>query len=88
MNNGALGINNIVPDEYAIGVKTAYNDAIVDVCYLALSLTCLTVVGAVLIEWRSVKEEKVEDDKEKKNPVRKEDEQTQEGLAIKDQIST
>ncbi|KAJ5885804.1 hypothetical protein N7504_011640 [Penicillium tannophilum] len=88
LNNGALGINNIVPDEYAIGVKTAYNDAIVDVCYLALSLTCLTVVGAVLIEWRSVKEEKVEDDKEKKNPVRKEDEQTQEGLAIKDQIST
>ncbi|KAJ5673614.1 hypothetical protein N7507_002741 [Penicillium longicatenatum] len=56
LKNGALGIQNLVSAEYAAGVKTAYNDAIVDVYYLALALTCLTVVGAVFIEWRSVKE--------------------------------
>lgn len=60
LNNGALGIKNILAEEYAAGVKSAYNDAIVDVYYLALALTCLTVVGAVFIEWKSVREEKVE----------------------------
>ncbi|KAJ6010380.1 hypothetical protein N7451_001792 [Penicillium sp. IBT 35674x] len=86
LNNGALGINNVVPHEYVAGVKSAYNDAIIDVYYLALALTCLTVVWAVFIEWRSVNEEKVEETKERKDAIKKEDGQTQEGLAVTDQI--
>ncbi|KAJ5087945.1 hypothetical protein N7456_011561 [Penicillium angulare] len=58
LKNGALGIKNIVGSADAPGVKTAYNDAIVDVYYLTLALTCMTVFGAIFIEWRSVKEEK------------------------------
>ncbi|KAJ5300658.1 uncharacterized protein N7443_005660 [Penicillium atrosanguineum] len=57
LKNGALGIMKTVPATYVEGVKTAYNDAIVDVYYLALVLTCMTVVAAFGIEWRSVKEE-------------------------------
>lgn len=58
LKNGALGIRNIVSGEDVAGVKRAYNDAIVNVFYLALALTSLTMIGAVFIEWRSVKEEK------------------------------
>jgi hypothetical protein len=81
LNNGALGIINIVPKEDAAGVKSAYNDAIVDVYYLALALTCLTVAGAVFIEWKSVREEKLEgyDSKEKQNVVQKEEQKVKEG---------
>ena len=61
LKNGALGIRNIVSDEDAAGVKSAYNDAIVNVFYLALALTCLTMIGAVFIEWRSVKDEKADE---------------------------
>ncbi|KAJ5707954.1 hypothetical protein N7488_007755 [Penicillium malachiteum] len=61
LKSGALGIKNIIPEEFTAGVKSAYNDAVIDIYYLALVLTCLTVVGAEFIEWKSVREEK--DDK-------------------------
>ncbi|KAJ6115716.1 hypothetical protein N7523_006133 [Penicillium sp. IBT 18751x] len=63
LNHGALGIKNIVTEGQTAGVKSAYNEAIIDVYYLALALTCLTVVCAVLIEWKSVWKEKKEEDK-------------------------
>lgn len=71
LKNGALGIINVVPEKYAEGVRSAYNDAIIDVYYLALALTCLTVLGGIFIEWKSVKEEKIEgsDKKEKESAV-------------------
>lgn len=89
LKNGALGVKNIVSEEYAAGVKTAYNDAIVDVFYLALALTCLTVVGAVFIEWRSVKEVTVEvNDQKQKERVGGETERAKEGLVMPDEPST
>ncbi|KAJ5683932.1 uncharacterized protein N7477_000277 [Penicillium maclennaniae] len=63
LNNGALGIKIIVTEGQTAGVKSAYNEAIIDVHYLALALTCLTIVGAVFIEWKSVRKEKKEEDK-------------------------
>lgn len=56
LSNGALGIMKTIPEQYVGQVKGVYNDAIVDVYYLALALTCTTVVAALCIEWRSVKE--------------------------------
>lgn len=89
--NGVLGIANGVPERYVDGVKSAYNDAIVDVYYLALALTCLTVVGSLLIEWKSVKEEKVEaqdngeEDKAVPAMEQKREDVNREGLAAAEQ---
>lgn len=89
LNNGALGIKNIVSEKYTAGVKTAYNEAIIDVYYLALALTCLTVVGSVFIEWKSVREEKEEDKTTGTRAVEDETkEQPQEGLTGSDGGST
>lgn len=89
LKNGALGIKNIVSHEYAAGVQTAYNDAIVDVYYLALALTCLTVVGAVCIEWRSVKEGTADvNDTKVKEAVGGRPIQAQDGLFVSNEAST
>ncbi|KAJ5570579.1 uncharacterized protein N7459_010009 [Penicillium hispanicum] len=97
LNNGALGIMNIVPKEDVAGVQTAYNDAIVDVYYLALGLTCMTVFGAVFIEWKSVKTDKEGEQgkKETQNMAHKTEqtvtagnEQSEEPLAVSDAAST
>ncbi|KAJ5201681.1 uncharacterized protein N7498_006344 [Penicillium cinerascens] len=86
LKNGALGIMKTVPEKYVEGVKSASNNAIVDVFYLALALTCLTVVAALCIEWKSVKKDEVEgQDKKKDNVIRtgvqEEDEKRVEPLA-------
>ena len=60
LRHGVLGIIKAVPESKVDVVKSAYNDAIVDVFYLAVALTGVTVLAALAIEWRSVKEEKGE----------------------------
>lgn len=54
---GTLNIPNAVPARYRDAVYQAYNEAIVDVFYVGVVCTCITIC-AVGIEWRSVKEEK------------------------------
>lgn len=56
LDNGALGIIDVIPPEFREQVLEVYNGAIVDVFYVALLMTGLTIVGAVGIEWKSVKE--------------------------------
>lgn len=55
MGSGALGVINAVPDEFRDKVLVAYNEAIVDVFYVALGLTCVVAVSTLGIEWKSVK---------------------------------
>lgn len=86
LKNGALGIMKTVPEQYVEAVKSACNNAVVDVFYLALALTCLTVVAAICIEWKSVKKDKVDgQDKKKENVIRtgvqEEEEKREEPLA-------
>ncbi|KAJ5621967.1 hypothetical protein N7528_005199 [Penicillium herquei] len=88
LKNGALGIKSIVPEGFTTGVKSAYNEAIIDVYYLALALTCLTVVGAVFIEWKSVREEKEDKTAETRAVEDGAKEQPQEGLTVSDRGST
>ena len=61
LENGILGIVDSAPAELRPAVIRGYNAALVDVFYIALGLTCLTVILSLLCEWKSVK-----DDKEKK----------------------
>ncbi|EME46920.1 MFS transporter-like protein [Dothistroma septosporum NZE10] len=55
LQHGAIGLINVVPVQYRDLVLTAYNKAIVDVFYIALGLSCLSVLCAFGIEWKSVK---------------------------------
>lgn len=69
LRHGVLGIIKVVPENKVDVVKSAYNDAIVDVFYLAVALTGLTVLASLLIEWRSVKEENGNGQKKNENVV-------------------
>ncbi|KAB8203744.1 major facilitator superfamily domain-containing protein [Aspergillus parasiticus] len=53
---GATGFRQLVQPEYMDQVLVAYNAALLDVFQVALICSCLSILGAVGIEWRSVKQ--------------------------------
>lgn len=53
---GATNIRNVIPAEYLQGVIQTYNDALTQVFIIVLVMGCLTTIGSVAIEWKSVKE--------------------------------
>ncbi len=61
LNSGATElqqtIKDIAPGEAAIlnRVLDVYNDAFVQTCIVALALACISIVGTVGVEWRTVK---------------------------------
>lgn len=55
VNTGATDLRRIVPAKDLQGVLTAYNGALHKVFVLALVMSCLTILGAVFVEFRSVK---------------------------------
>ncbi|KAK5652689.1 hypothetical protein OQA88_10283 [Cercophora sp. LCS_1] len=57
---GALAFRELVPEEYMGAVIGAYNEALRDTFRVALIMSCLTVVGAAFMEWKSVKTAKGE----------------------------
>jgi hypothetical protein len=58
VNTGATEIKSAVGSQYLDVVRIIYNHAITDVFDVAVALACLTVIGSLLIEWRSVKAQK------------------------------
>ncbi|KAJ4422985.1 hypothetical protein N0V82_002379 [Gnomoniopsis sp. IMI 355080] len=52
---GATGFRSAVSAADLPAVLVAYNEAIVQTFKLGLILTCVSIVGAVLVEWKSVK---------------------------------
>ncbi|PYI00169.1 MFS general substrate transporter [Aspergillus ellipticus CBS 707.79] len=57
---GATSFRSLVSAEDMPAVLVAYNDALVKVFQLALIMSCLSIFGAVGIEWRSMKGKKIE----------------------------
>lgn len=55
---GATELRNIVPPEYLSIVLQGYNHAIVKAFYVALAAACVSIVGALGMEWRSIKRRK------------------------------
>lgn len=53
---GATKIREMVPTEMLGAVLEAYKLAIQNAFYVGVGLACASLVGAVLVEWRSVKE--------------------------------
>ena len=54
LNNGVKSLVQAIPAQFGDRVLGAYNGALVDVFYIALSLACLAVVSTLGIEWKSV----------------------------------
>ena len=64
---GATDLRTVVGDGNLSQVLDAYNEALTDVFKVPLALACFSIIGALLMEWRSVKKGKQhQDDPEKK----------------------
>lgn len=59
-SGGATSVRSIVSESVLPQVLVAYNDALVKVFQIALILGCLNLIGALGIEWKSMKPKKVE----------------------------
>lgn len=58
LQSGALGVINKVPPELRHQVLSIYSDVLSHVFFIAVPMAFMTVIGAVGIEWKSVKDEK------------------------------
>lgn len=61
INSGATGLRNLFPPSELGHVLDVYNNALVTVFYAALGFSCATILGALTIEWKSVKKGMVKD---------------------------
>lgn len=57
---GATELAKQIPPQYLQGVRVAYNDALTNAWYVAVAMSALSVIGASLVEWKSVKGKKIE----------------------------
>lgn len=57
---GATSLKKAVPPEFLPGVILAYNRALTQTWYVAVAMSCLTVIGSLAMEWKSVKGKKIE----------------------------
>lgn len=58
LSTGATSLKDAIPPAYLEGVQVAYNSALTQTWYVAVATACLTAIGTVLIEWKSVKGKK------------------------------
>lgn len=52
---GATAIRTVVPEQYLGVVLEAYNKALRQTFYVALAMSCATVIGGAFIEWKRIK---------------------------------
>lgn len=52
---GATSLQDVIPKAVLNGVLLAYNKALTQTYYISVAMACLTVFGAAVIEWKSVK---------------------------------
>lgn len=55
LSTGATDIQTQIPKEFLEGVTLAYNNALVRAFTVSLAMACLSILGSVLVEFRSVK---------------------------------
>jgi len=57
---GATNLQDVIPPEHLHGVLLAYNDALTRIFELVLVMACLTSIGSLAMEWKSVKGKQTE----------------------------
>ncbi|KAF2156818.1 MFS general substrate transporter [Myriangium duriaei CBS 260.36] len=60
LNTGATDLKNIIPAKFLPQVLEVYNTALANTFYVGVATAVLSLVGAVLVEWKSVKGKKIE----------------------------
>ncbi|KAJ7043819.1 DHA14-like major facilitator [Mycena alexandri] len=60
LNAGATSLRNAVDAQYIPAVISVYNTALVNAFYVSIAMGCLSIVGALGMEWKSVKGKNVE----------------------------
>jgi hypothetical protein len=55
LNAGATQLKNAVPQSFLHGVLNAYNGALTQTWYVSVAMSALSLVGALAIEWKSMK---------------------------------
>ena len=60
LNTGATSLRTAVDSGSLEGVLIAYNDALIYAYYVSVAIAVLSIVGALGMEWKSVKGKKVE----------------------------
>ncbi|KAI9781425.1 MAG: hypothetical protein M1839_006019 [Geoglossum umbratile] len=58
LQTGATSLKEVVDPKYLSGVVFAYNRAIAQTFYVVTAMGCLTLIGSLGIEWKSVKGKK------------------------------
>jgi hypothetical protein len=61
-NGGATSLRDLVSADMLPAVLDAYNDSIRSIWYLALGLSCVSLVASFGMEWKNVKDKKDEKD--------------------------
>ena len=60
VRSGATSLKQNIPPQFLAGVQVAYNKALTQTFYVPVALASLSVLGAAVIEWKSVKGKKLE----------------------------
>jgi hypothetical protein len=66
---GATNIRRVVPPELLRPVLIAFNHALTKAFHVGLAMACLGIVGALTMEWKSIKHGDGQGEKKKKQPV-------------------
>lgn len=59
LETGATKLKSEIASELLPGVISAYNEALTETFIVGLAMTCLSIIGALTMEWRSVKGQKI-----------------------------
>ena len=60
LKTGATSLRNAVGSDSLEGVLVAYNDALTHTYYVSVAMASLSIIGALGMEWKSVKGKKME----------------------------
>ncbi|KAJ7123207.1 MFS transporter [Mycena epipterygia] len=60
LSAGATSLRNSIDAQYLPAVLSVYNQALVSAWYVSVAMACLSLVGALAMEWKSVKGKNVE----------------------------
>ncbi|KAF8183479.1 MFS transporter [Mycena galopus ATCC 62051] len=60
LSAGATSLAEAVAPQFLPGVLQAYNDALIAAFYVAIAMACLSLVGSLVVEWRSIKGKNIE----------------------------
>ena len=72
VNTGATDLRKTVPAPALPQVLKAYNHALTSGLYVAVGLSCAAIIGALAVEWKSVKKAKPEEEQRVKGDTEEE----------------